>query len=47
LFLKGENVENELTEANRVWHITHTRHDSLADDRGSVLSITDFHRRVS
>ena len=46
LFLKGENVENELTEANRVWHIKHTKHDSLVDPRGSVLSITDFHRRT-
>ena len=45
LFLKGENVEQELTEANRLWHIALTKHDSLADPRGSILSITDFHRR--
>ena len=46
IFLKGENVENELTEANRLWHITHTKHDSRVDPRGSILSITDFHRRT-
>ncbi len=46
LFLKGENVENELTEANRLWHITHTKHDSVVDPRGSILSITDFSRRT-
>jgi len=46
LFLKGENVENELTEANHLWHIDVTRHQSLADLRGSILSITDFHRRT-
>jgi len=45
LFLKGENVAQELTEANRLWHIELTKHDSLADPRGSILSITDFHRR--
>jgi 16S rRNA (guanine527-N7)-methyltransferase len=45
VFLKGENVEQELTEANRLWHIELTKHDSLADPRGSILSITDFHRR--
>lgn len=46
LFLKGENVENELTEANRLWHIEYTKHDSRVDIRGSVLAITDFHRRI-
>ncbi len=46
LFLKGENVENELTEANLVWHITHTKHISCVDPRGSVLSITEFQRRT-
>ena len=46
LFLKGENVENELTEANHLWHIDHERHDSRADPRGTILSITDFHRRT-
>lgn len=46
LFLKGENVENELTEANHLWHIVHEQHDSRADPRGTILSITDFHRRT-
>jgi len=46
IFLKGENVENELTEANRVWHITYTQHVSRVDPRGKILSITDFHRRT-
>lgn len=46
LFLKGENVENELTEANRLWHIVYERHQSRVDPRGAILSITDFHRRT-
>ena len=46
LFLKGENVENELTDANRLWHTVHTKHASRADPRGSVLAITEFHRRT-
>jgi len=46
IFLKGENVENELTEANHLWHIAHTQHVSRVDPRGSILSITDFHRRT-
>jgi len=46
LFLKGENVENELTEANRLWHIDHEQYDSRVDLRGTLLSVTDFHRRT-
>ncbi len=46
LFLKGENVENELTEANHLWHIDYERHNSRADPRGTILSVTDFHRRT-
>jgi len=46
LLLKGENVENELTEANQLWHIDHEQFDSRADPRGTILSITDFHRRT-
>ena len=46
LFLKGENVENELTEANPLWHIDFKQHASRADPRGTILSITDFHRRT-
>lgn len=46
LLLKGENVENELTEANHLWHIDHERHESRADPRGAILTITDFHRRT-
>ncbi len=46
LFLKGESVENELTEANHIWHITHTQHKSRVDPRGSILSITEFERRA-
>ena len=46
LFLKGENVENELTDANRLWHTVYTKHVSRADPRGSVIAITEFHRRA-
>ena len=46
LFLKGENVENELTEANHLWHIDYERHESRADPRGTILSIPAFHRRT-
>jgi len=46
LFLKGEQVENELTEANQVWHISATQHASRADNSGTVLEVTGFHRRT-
>lgn len=47
LFLKGMHVENELTEANRVWHTELTQHQSRADKRGVVLEVTRFHRRTA
>ncbi len=46
LFLKGENVANELTEAERLWHIVYEQFTSCAGHRGSVLLIKDFQRRT-
>lgn len=46
LFLKGENVENELTEANHLWHTEFEQHRSRTDPRGSILAVTEFHRRT-
>lgn len=47
LFLKGENVEDELTAANRIWHTEYIRkHRSRADPRGTVLEIGGFQRRT-
>ena len=39
LFLKGQNVEAELTEARTSWKIKAVRHDSLTDPSGVILEI--------
>jgi 16S rRNA (guanine527-N7)-methyltransferase len=44
LFLKGQNVEAELTEARTSWKLNAVRHDSLTDPSGVILEIRDiFH----
>ena len=42
LFLKGQNVESELTEARTSWRMTLDRHDSLTDPSGVILEIRDL-----
>ena len=46
-FPKGETVDQELTEANHLWHIELiTKHRSRSDPRGTVLELGRFHRRT-
>jgi 16S rRNA (guanine527-N7)-methyltransferase len=42
LFLKGQNVESELTEARTSWRMKVVRHDSLTDPSGVTLEIRDL-----
>lgn len=45
LFLKGRNVQGELTDSKKVWDISYTLSDSLSDPSGVVLKISAFSRR--
>jgi 16S rRNA (guanine527-N7)-methyltransferase len=42
LFLKGQSVESELTEARTSWRMALERHDSLTDPSGVILEIRDL-----
>jgi 16S rRNA (guanine527-N7)-methyltransferase len=42
LFLKGQNVEAELTKANKSWKIKVERHPSRSDATGVILEIGDL-----
>ena len=44
LFLKGQHIDAELTEAAKSWKIRHTRHISRSDSAGAILEIEDFRR---
>ena len=44
VFLKGQNVVSELTNASKCWTITATQHPSRSDSTGTVLVIKDFER---
>ncbi len=44
LFLKGQNVEVELTEARKYWRIGETKHPSRSDPTGTILELTEMHR---
>jgi 16S rRNA (guanine527-N7)-methyltransferase len=44
LFLKGEHIEEELTEAGKAWTMIVSRHPSRADPRGTVLSLQQVGR---
>jgi 16S rRNA (guanine527-N7)-methyltransferase len=44
LFLKGQNVEVELTDAYKRWRISVDCRPSLTDPRGSILSIYEVRR---
>jgi 16S rRNA (guanine527-N7)-methyltransferase len=45
LFLKGQNVQTELTESKKEWIFTHDLTRSLSDDSGSVLMMRDVINR--
>jgi 16S rRNA (guanine527-N7)-methyltransferase len=39
LFLKGQNVEAELTETRNYWRMELTRHPSVSDPTGTILDV--------
>jgi len=40
VFLKGQNVEDELTEAHKMWSIQVERHPSVTDPEATILRLT-------
>ncbi len=44
LFLKGDTVEDELTDASRVWDINYDLVPSLSDSAGVILRVKEFSR---
>ena len=44
LFLKGEKVDDELTDAEAEWQMKVERHKSLTDPRGMILRLTEVHQ---
>ena len=47
LFLKGQNVEAELTEARTSWKLNAVRHESQTDPSGVILEIRDIEHVAS
>jgi 16S rRNA (guanine527-N7)-methyltransferase len=47
LFLKGQNVDAELTEAGKSWRMNLRRQPSATDGSGAVLIIRDLHPQES
>ena len=43
-FLKGSSVEDELTDARRLWDIDYELVPSLSDPSGTILCVKEFHR---
>lgn len=46
-FLKGQNVEAELTEAHKYWRIITQRHPSRSDPSGVILEIRELQRAAA
>lgn len=44
LFLKGQNVEGELTDAHKRWTMESHRYPSVTDPTGSILSVREVRR---
>ena len=44
LFLKGQDVDRELTEAQKYWRIQYTKHPSLTDSLGVILAVQEVKR---
>lgn len=42
LFLKGQNLDEELTQAHKSWRITALRHPSRSDPSGTILEVREF-----
>ena len=43
-FLKGSSVDDELTDARRLWDIDYELVPSLSDPSGTILCVKEFHR---
>jgi 16S rRNA (guanine527-N7)-methyltransferase len=43
LFLKGQNVDAELTEARKSWKVALQRHPSRSDPSGVILELRELH----
>lgn len=41
-FLKGQDIDKELTEAGKCWHIDYELTDSQTHEMGKIIRITDF-----
>jgi 16S rRNA (guanine527-N7)-methyltransferase len=41
LFMKGQDVDQELTEAAKYWRIQYTRHVSLTDSQAIILAVQE------
>ena len=44
LFHKGQDVEQELTQAQKYWRIQFTKHQSLTDSQGIILQVQEVSR---
>jgi 16S rRNA (guanine527-N7)-methyltransferase len=44
LFLKGQDVDHELTEAEKYWRIQYTKHASSTDSLGIILAVQEVSR---
>jgi 16S rRNA (guanine527-N7)-methyltransferase len=44
LFMKGQDVDVELTRATKSWNITYAKHPSITDSRAVILRITEARR---
>jgi 16S rRNA (guanine527-N7)-methyltransferase len=44
LFLKGQDVDQELTDAQKYWRIQSTKHVSLTDSQGIILHVQEVSR---
>lgn len=44
LFLKGQNVEAELTDANKMWNMTVERHSSRTETAATILRLSEVRR---
>ena len=41
LFMKGQDVDEELTQATKSWRIKYQKHPSLTDSRSVILAVTE------
>jgi 16S rRNA (guanine527-N7)-methyltransferase len=44
LFHKGQDVDQELTQAKKYWRIQYTKHPSLTDSQGIILAVQEASR---